>query len=169
MTVSSEPVFLSYIKTNTTTTNTTTTTTTTTPAISQTIFSNGFSWLKCFVFWLKFHWSVFLKVQFTNFSITLDNVLAPNRWKDIIWTNAGPIHRCIYPAVGEMSEANIHKIYSRAKSDIWIKIFAICLLYQHLLPVCASYNLGYGIVHASPKFSKQNIQYLCHITSNTTD
>ena len=31
--------------------------------ISQTIFSNDFSWMKSFVFWFKFHWSVFLGVQ----------------------------------------------------------------------------------------------------------
>ena len=31
-------------------------------AISQTIFSDAFSWMKSFVFWLKFHWSLFLRV-----------------------------------------------------------------------------------------------------------
>ena len=31
--------------------------------ISQTIFSDAFSWMKIFVFWLKFHWSLFLRVQ----------------------------------------------------------------------------------------------------------
>ena len=29
-------------------------------AIPQTIFSGAFSWMKCFLFWLKFHWSLFL-------------------------------------------------------------------------------------------------------------
>ena len=33
--------------------------------ISQTIFSDAFSWMKSFVFWLKFHWSLFLRVQLT--------------------------------------------------------------------------------------------------------
>ena len=33
--------------------------------ISQTILSGAFSWMKSFVFWLKFHWSLFLKVQLT--------------------------------------------------------------------------------------------------------
>ena len=32
-------------------------------AISQTIFSDAFSWMKNFVFWLKFHWSLLLRVQ----------------------------------------------------------------------------------------------------------
>ena len=34
-------------------------------AISQTISSDAFSWIKSFVFWLKFHWSVYLSVQLT--------------------------------------------------------------------------------------------------------
>ena len=32
-------------------------------SITQTIFWDAFSWLKIFVFWLKFHWSSFLRVQ----------------------------------------------------------------------------------------------------------
>ena len=31
-------------------------------AISQMIVSDAFSWMKSFVFWLKFHWSLFLRV-----------------------------------------------------------------------------------------------------------
>ena len=34
-------------------------------AISQTIFSKAFSWMKSFVFWFKFHWSLFLRVPLT--------------------------------------------------------------------------------------------------------
>ena len=34
-------------------------------AISQTIFLDAFSWMKSFIFWLKFHWSLFLRVQLT--------------------------------------------------------------------------------------------------------
>ena len=33
--------------------------------ILQTIFSDAFSWMKNVVFWLKFHWSLFLRVQLT--------------------------------------------------------------------------------------------------------
>ena len=33
--------------------------------ITQTIFSETFSWMKIFVFWLKFHWSRFPRVQLT--------------------------------------------------------------------------------------------------------
>ena len=34
-------------------------------AISQTISSDAFWWMKIFVFWLKFHWSLFLRVSLT--------------------------------------------------------------------------------------------------------
>ena len=34
-------------------------------AISQTIFLNAFSWMNSFVFQVKFHWSLFLRVQLT--------------------------------------------------------------------------------------------------------
>ena len=34
-------------------------------AISQTIFSDEISWMKSFVFWLTFHWSLFLRFQLT--------------------------------------------------------------------------------------------------------
>ena len=36
-------------------------------AISQTIFSYAFLWIKSFVFWLKFHWSLFLGFELTIF------------------------------------------------------------------------------------------------------
>ena len=34
-------------------------------AISQTIFSDAFSWMNGFLFWSEFHWTLFLKVQLT--------------------------------------------------------------------------------------------------------
>ena len=34
-------------------------------AILQTIFSDAFSWMKSFVFWLKFLWCLFLMIQLT--------------------------------------------------------------------------------------------------------
>ena len=36
-------------------------------AISQTMFSNAFSWMKMYEFRLKFHWSLFLRFQLTIF------------------------------------------------------------------------------------------------------
>ena len=46
-------------------------------AISQTIFSVVFSWMKSFVFWLKFHWSLFLRAQLT---ITAHMCGTKGRW-----------------------------------------------------------------------------------------
>ena len=45
----------------------------------QTIFSDAFSWMKSFAHWLKFHWSLFLRVQLTIFQYWFDNGLAPIR------------------------------------------------------------------------------------------
>ena len=36
-------------------------------AVSQTIFSNAFSWMKIYAFRLKFHWGLFLRVKLTIF------------------------------------------------------------------------------------------------------
>ena len=36
-------------------------------AISQTTFSNAFSWMKMFEYRLKFHWNLFLRIQLTIF------------------------------------------------------------------------------------------------------
>ena len=67
-------------------------------AISQMIFSNAFLWMKSLVFWLKSHWSLFLRVQLW-WSISLDNGLVSNRRQAIIWNNAGPIRGRIYVAL----------------------------------------------------------------------
>ena len=56
--------------------------------------------MRGFVFWLQFHWSLFLRVQLKIFSIGLDNCLAQNRRQAIIWTNADPIHWRTYAALG---------------------------------------------------------------------
>ena len=36
-------------------------------AVSQTTGSNAFSWMKMYWFWLKFHWTLFPRVQLTIF------------------------------------------------------------------------------------------------------
>ena len=64
--------------------------------MSQTIYPDAFLWMINFLFWLKFHWSLFLKVQLTKPSIGLDNGLAPNRRKAITWTDDDPVRWHIY-------------------------------------------------------------------------
>ena len=58
--------------------------------------------MQSFVFWLKFHWSLFLRVHLTKIlhSIGLDNGFALNRRQAIIWTNADPVHWHVYAALG---------------------------------------------------------------------
>ena len=56
-------------------------------AIFQTTSSNAFSWMKVYEFRLRFHWSLFLRVQLTVFQHW--NGLAPARRQAIIWSNAG--------------------------------------------------------------------------------
>ena len=58
-------------------------------AFSQAVFSDAFSWMKSFVFWLKFYWSP---------KGTTDNNPAPIRHQAIIWTNADLVHWRIYAA-----------------------------------------------------------------------
>ena len=58
-------------------------------AIFQTTFSNGFSWMKMYRFRLRFHWSLFPRLQLTIFQIDSDKALALARWRAIIWTNDG--------------------------------------------------------------------------------
>ena len=80
-------------------------------AVSQTIFSYAFSWMKSFIFWLKFDWSLLLMVHLTiTPSIGLDDGLAPNRQQPIIWTNADPIHRThICGTRGRWVKQSIHQ------------------------------------------------------------
>ena len=60
-------------------------------AISQTTFSNAFSWMKMHEFRLIFHWSLFLRFELTILVqiIGSDNGLAPARRQAIVWTNDG--------------------------------------------------------------------------------
>ena len=61
---------------------------------------DAYSWMKCFVFWSRFDWSLFLRAQLTITHIGLDDGLAANRQQAISWTNADPIHWCIYAPLG---------------------------------------------------------------------
>ena len=91
---------------------------------SQTIFSDAFSWMKSFVFWSQFHWSLFLRVQLTITSIDLDNGLALYRQQAIIWTNADLIYWRIYicGTRGRWVEIAVNALWPEEK---WQNIFQI--------------------------------------------
>ena len=69
-------------------------------AISQTIFSSAFSWMKMYEFRLKFHWSLFLRVQFTIFlhwfRQWLSSVQATSHYLNQWWL----VYRRIYASPG---------------------------------------------------------------------
>ena len=67
--------------------------------VFQAAFSNAFSWMKIFVFWLKFHWRLFLRIQMTKDSTDSDNSLAMNRQQAITWTNVVIGYRRIYASL----------------------------------------------------------------------
>ena len=57
---------------------------------------------------------ILIKFEGSNWhfpSIGLDNGLAPNRRKTIIWTNADPIHCRIYAALGGDELRNIEMLW----------------------------------------------------------
>ena len=85
---------------------------------------NAFLWMASFVFWLKFLWSLFLRVQLTIPRIGLDNGLVLNKRQTIIWTNADSIHWRIYVALGgeEFEQARfkrglLHPAFHRSALD----------------------------------------------------
>ena len=75
-------------------------------AISQTTFSNAFSWMKIFEYRLKFHWSLFIRVELTKsqhwFRYWLGADQATSHYLDQWWLD----YRRIYTSLGlnELSE-----------------------------------------------------------------
>ena len=59
--------------------------------ILQTTFPSAFSHVK-FVFWFKFHWDLFPRIQLIIPNNISDNGLVPNGWQAIIWTIYGLAH-----------------------------------------------------------------------------
>ena len=58
-------------------------------AIFQTTFLSISSSMKIYKFWLRFHWNLFPRVQWTYSSTGSDNGLVPSRRQAIIWTSDG--------------------------------------------------------------------------------
>ena len=69
--------------------------------------SSAFSWMKIFEFRLKFHWIMFLTVNWQYGSIGSDDGLAPTRRQAIIWTNDGQVWWRIYASLGLNELSNL--------------------------------------------------------------
>ena len=98
-------------------------------AISQTMCSNAFSWMKSFVFWFKYHWSWFLSVQLAISKHWLGPWLsaeqATNHYLNPgIWTNADLVHRHIYVALGwdelTLVNVNVMELIHKDENVIWL-------------------------------------------------
>ena len=78
--------------------------------IFQTTFSNAFSWMKMFQLWLKFHWSVFLRVQSIifhhRFRKWFGAVQATSHYLIQWWS----VYRCIYVSLPQF----VNKYYPLA-------------------------------------------------------
>ena len=95
---------------------------------SHTTFLNACSSLKIFEFRIKFHGNLFLRVQLTV-SIGSGNGLAPRRRQAITWTNADPVNRRIYAALGGDELNSHHKTHSTSNQYYDIQIQIHILLY----------------------------------------
>ena len=58
----------------------------------NTTFSDAYSWMKMFIFWFQFHWSLFLWIQLiVSHDLWMWNGLGPNRPQAVTWTNVDHI------------------------------------------------------------------------------
>ena len=70
-------------------------------AISQTIFSDAFSWMEsCILIKISLKFVPKGPTDYNPALFFLDNGLVTNKRQTIIWTNAGPIYWRIYAALG---------------------------------------------------------------------
>ena len=87
-------------------------------AISQTTFSNAFSWMKMLEYRLKFHWSLFLRVQLTIsqhwFRQWLGALQATSHYLKQWWL----IYRRIYASLG-LNELSTQDISAEVATKIY--------------------------------------------------
>ena len=88
-------------------------------AISQTTVSNSFPWMKIYEFWIKFHRSLFLRVQQTLFQHGSDSGLVSTRRQVIIWTHGGKITDAIICHWASMSLTTGRKILIMDWPTLW--------------------------------------------------
>ena len=92
-------------------------------AILQTIFSNAFSWMKSFVFWLTFHLSLFLRVQLVItqhwFRYWLGTYSAPSHYLNQCW-HYSLTHTC--GTRGRWVKSYMDTFYPLILVDLWIHL-----------------------------------------------
>ena len=69
-------------------------------AISQTTFSNGFSWIKMHEFPIKFHWNLFLRFKLTTFQHWFRWWLGADQMTSHYLDQWWLVYGCIYVSLG---------------------------------------------------------------------
>ena len=112
-------------------------------AISQTTFSNAFSWMKMHGFRLRFHWSLFLRFKLTMFQHWFRQWLGAgqatshylNQWSLVYW------HIYASPGLNELNLRKVDSNRSRLKDNMHT-VHNLCLdtenlsVLIHVLQVC---------------------------------
>ena len=103
-------------------------------AVSQTL-SNAFSWMKMLEFRLKFHWSLFLRVQLTIFQHWFRKWLGADQATSHYLTQWWLAYRCIYASLG-LNELIVDKILTIDTVFhllIWIAIHWVCRIATYII------------------------------------
>ena len=103
-------------------------------AVSQTL-SNAFSWMKMLEFRLKFHWSLFLRVQLTIFQHWFRKWLGADQATSHYLTQWWLAYRCIYASLG-LNELIVDKILTIDTVFhllMWIAIHWVCRIATYII------------------------------------
>ena len=107
-------------------------------AILQMIFSSAFSWIKMFEFWLKFHWSLFLRVQLTLFQHWFRQWLGAGQASSHYLKQWCLVYWCIYVSLGlnelkligfrltQWSRDRVEHHYNTVKYNTRLNVFMQC-------------------------------------------
>ena len=149
-------------------------------AIFQTTFSKAFSWMKMYEFQLRFHWSLFLRVQLTTSRIGSGNGLVTVRRQAIIWIDDGLFHWCIYVSLGFNELRGVivslkHGFWTSAKQP-WYRDDN-CMNQSHNGPTSVRWsptppNIRLNELHKNLHFLQKhddNYKYQSHNGPTTTD
>ena len=104
-------------------------------AISQTTFSNAFSWMKMFEFRLKFHWSLFPWVQLTIFQSAMVQIMAWCRPGDKPLSEPMMVslltHICVTRPQWVNHTKPIAVVFTWSEISLWYRIVNHCPLFSY--------------------------------------
>ena len=116
--------------------------------IFQTTFSNAFSWMKMYKFWLRFHWSLFRRVQLTIshswFRLWLGTHQATSHYLNQWWSNL-LTHVC-----------DTRPQWGKFKSHKMSFAHSLCLTCQILFKLCIFWYCCCALCKISKEFDNCN-------------